>query len=664
MSVRVTTRLIVAAGYVVLAAVEGFAGGLKLPPVFGDNMVLQSGIADTVWGTANPSATVRVEVAGQEKSATVEPGGKWSLRLDPLRPGGPHVLKVESQGEVKVFNDVLVGEVWICSGQSNMQFTLKDAANAASELPLATNPQLRFYNGRAWMACSPKTAADFSAIGYFFAKELNNNIGLPIGMINVSVGGTSIQQWTPEATLRAIPALKDAAATCDANARLQRDDPTAFQQKKAAVDEARKVGPLDCVANDIGTREKWYSPSARLDNWDPANLPMLSFEEGFSDLGSVWYKREVDIPAAWVGKPLVLNLPGIDDVDISYVNGTEVGRTWYDTCKDFWKVPRHYRVPSELISSNKLSVTLLVLNAYGIGGVFGRADELSLSLADDVSAASVPLAGKWLVHRGTPANIRAKQLGNVSTSLGGGLYNALIAPLQPYGIRGMIWYQAESNADEPELYADMFPAMIKSWRSAWGQGEFPFYFVSLAGFMGHQELAVEKYSWAEIREAQKSGLALPHTGMAMAYDIGEANDIHPKNKSEVGRRLAALALANDYGLRIESQGPTLERMEIDGDRVRLHLSHAMGMAPKGSELRGFAIAGSDKVFHFARASIQDAVVVLSAADGLVQRPVAVRYGWSSIPSGNLYNSAGFPAVPFRTDKWSVEEIGTTGPGCR
>lgn len=639
---------------------------VQLAPVFGSHMVLQRNQAIPVWGKADAGETVTVEIAGQKQTAKADAAGKWMVHLAPIAAGENEVMKVSGSATKTPlsFEDVAVGEVWVCSGQSNMQFTLKDADNAATEIPLATNSQLRLSNGTSWAVCSPDAASGFSAIGYFFGKELNGRLHVPVGMINVSVGGTSIQQWTPEATLRALPALKDITATIDANAKLQKDDPKAFAQKGADLAEAQKKWHLDSVANDVGTKEEWFGASAQLDKWDAASLPMVDFEEGFSDLGTVWYRREVEIPAAWAGKPLVLNLPGIDDIDISYVNGKEVGRTWYDSVPDFWKVARHYSIPAELVSSDKINITIFVLNVYGIGGVFGKPEELSLSLKDDASAAPVSLAGQWLVRRGSSINMKTKPADGIDTTPGGNLYEQLIAPLQPYAIRGTIWYQGENNAEEPELYTQMFPAMIKSWRSAWGEGDFPFYFVSLAGYMGHQELAVEKFSWAEIREAQKSGLSLPHTGMAMAYDIGAANNIHPKNKIEVGRRLAALALARDYGMKIESQGPTFKGMKIEGDKVRVQFSHAGGMAPRGPELKSFAVAGSDKVFHFAKAGVEGSEVVLSAADGAVPKPVAVRYGWSSIPSGNLYNSAGFPAVPFRTDKWSAEEISSQGPGCR
>ncbi len=655
---------------------------LKLSPPFSDNTVLQRGMQVPVWGQAEPNIDVTVSFKGQSKTAKAGADGKWTVKLDSMDasadPSDMVVSSPDSKAEPKslTIKGLLVGEVWVCSGQSNMQFTLKDASNAATELPLAENPRLRFCNGKNWVPSSPKTAADFSAIGYFFAKEVGERLGVPVGMINASVGGTPVQAWTSEKALRAIPELKEISDRCDANRKLQKEDPKAFEkfcaEDSKRFEEGMKVWRLACAAADVGMREKWFSMDTLLDKWDRTKLPMVKPEEGLSDLACVWFLRDLEIPAGWTGKQLILNLPGIDDVDITYLNGQELARTWYDSCKDFWKVPRHYKIPAEQVKDKKLRIVLMVMNVYGIGGVFGKPEEMSLSLADDTSVPPLPLAGEWLMRRGSQVDLKAKPQGMTATGFGGGLYDALIAPLQPYGIKGAIWYQGENNAEEPELYKVMFPAMIRNWRDAWGQGDpstgsgqdFPFYFVSLAGYMGHQELAVEKFSWAEIREAQNSGLSLPHTGVAMAYDIGDANDIHPRNKADVGHRLALLALANDYGVKTECQGPVFDKMEAQDGSLRIFFTHTEGLAAKGGELKSFAVAGEDKVFHIAKAVIKDNTVLLTAADGLVPKPVAARYAWASIPSGNLYNSAGLPAVPFRTDNWQSDTIGTTGPGCR
>jgi len=470
-----------------LALATAAGADVSLPAVFGEHMVLQRGRDVPVWGRAAPGERVEVEFAGQKREATADGQGRWCVHLEPLEAGGPHVLAVRGKNAIAL-RDVVVGEVWICSGQSNMAFTLSAARDAEKELAAADFPGIRLLTvprrpveepqedfGGRWAACSPKTARAFSAVGYFFGRDLHRELGVPVGLISTSFGGTPAEAWTSEEALRREPALK----------------------------------PL---------LKRWEQAVAR-ERGDPEGKSRLS------------------------------------------------------------------------------------------------------------------------PHR--PAN----------------LFNGMVAPLVPFAIRGAVWYQGESNAPRAVQYRTLFPAMIRDWRARWGQGDFPFYFVQLANFRAARAEPGES-AWAELREAQWMTMKeVPKTGMAVIIDIGDAKDIHPKNKQDVGKRLAAWALSHDYGRDVPFSGPLFREMRRKGGRFHLFFDHADGglVARGGGALKGFAVAGRDRKFHWVDAEIVGDQVVVKA--GGIRHPVAVRYAWADNPECNLFNGAGFPASPFRTDDWPLSTEG-------
>ena len=491
---------------------------VKLHALFSDNMVLQSDMKVPVWGKAEPGEAVTVAIGDQKETATAGTKGHWKVELMPLKAGGPFIMTVTGKNSISLQN-VLVGEVWVCSGQSNMQTKVSSAANAGTEIAEAKYPQIRLFTvsmrvsdtpqenvkGK-WVECSPETVAGFSAVAYFFGRDIHKSLGVPVGLIHTSWGGTPAQSWTSRGALESDPDLK---AYLDSWAKVIENYPQKLDEYKNAL-------------------EKWTAATQAA---QPTTQPA----------------RRPSAPAG----------PG---------------------------------------SPNQPS----------------------------------------------------------------GLYNAMIAPLVPYAIRGAIWYQGESNAGQAYLYRKLFPAMITDWRRAWGEGDFPFLFVQLANFQARMDQPSES-SWAELREAQLMTLKLPKTAMAVIIDIGDAKDIHPKNKQDVGHRLALGARAAAYGQDLVYSGPVYDSMTIEGDKIRLSFKHVGGgLAAKGGEtLKGFAVAGKDRKFVWADARIDGQTVIVSSPS--VPQPVAARYAWANNPECNLYNRENLPATPFQTDDWPGVTAPKTAP---
>ena len=507
---RYRSAWICAVGCWVLLAANAVAD-VRLARIFSDHAVLQQRKPVPVWGTAEPGEKVTVEFRGQKVSTVTGDDGEWRVTLKPMPAGGSFQMTVRGNNTI-VLDDVLVGEVWTCSGQSNMEWPVAVSNNAEQEIAQANYPQIRLFmvpkavsdrplkdlNGGAWQPCTPETVRNFSAVGYFFARELHRTLRVPVGMIQSAWGGTPAESWTSKPTLMANPSLR-----------------------------------------------------YLLENWRraEANYPLAL--ENYQKQLAEWEKAAAQARAE--GKP----------------------------------EPKKPDPPQN------------------------------------------PRTNPW-----KPS----------------GLFNAMIAPIVPYALQGAIWYQGESNAGRAYEYRTLFPAMIQDWREAWAQGDFPFLFVQLANFMAVKPEPGES-TWAELREAQTMTLALPKTGMAVAIDIGDADDIHPRNKQDVGKRLALNALAIAYGKKVVYSGPLYERMKREGNAIRLHFKHVNGglTTPNGEPLRGFAIAGADRKFVWADARIEGNTVVASSPQ--VPEPVAVRYAWADNPKCNLYNRAGLPASPFRTDDW-------------
>ncbi|MDX1636907.1 MAG: sialate O-acetylesterase [Balneolaceae bacterium] len=626
------------------------AENVSLPSLFSDNMILQRNRYVPIWGTAEPGGVVEIAIAGRRKSTVVGPDGNWRVHMNPLPAGGPHTLTVKGQ-EIQTFENVLSGEVWLASGQSNMEMPLAgwgQINNYEEEIAKSDFPEIRLFqaahetsvlprkelvaeNG-TWQICSPETIPEFSSTAYFFARHIHEHLGIPVGIIHSSWGGTVAEAWTSRNTLDAhFPEFRKQIASMIASAEKPENEeqflnPAILQDSAALV--SRDTGYLNGVAH-------WASEEFDDSGWDRMELPGRWEEAAHEALdGVVWYRKSLDLPENWHHDDLVLHLGPIDDSDITWFNGRRIGST------NGYNQPRSYGVPKSVVNDGNNTITVRVIDTGGGGGFWGRPGQLRLK---NSAGDSLNISGPWKYRVAVPV---ISQRPNRPTVL----YNAMIHPIIPFAIRGAIWYQGESNTGRAYQYRDLFPRMIRDWRINWGQGQFPFLFVQLANFMERNEQPVES-EWAELREAQLMALSEPNTGMAVTIDIGNANDIHPKNKQEVGRRLALNARATVYGQNIAYSGPIYRNMQkLDGNRIRISFDHVNGgLQARGGELKGFAVAGNDRTFHWAEAEITGDDVVVYSPDE--PDPVAVRYGWSANPDCNLYNGAGLPASPFRTDNW-------------
>jgi sialate O-acetylesterase len=616
-------------------------------PLFNHHAVLQQEMRVPVWGTADPGERVTVEFAGQSVTATAAADGKWLVYLAPMKAGGPHPLTISGRNKV-VFTDVLVGEVWVCSGQSNME---RHLGLQPGQLPItgweqevaeAGHPEIRqFYVVQktaltpqstvtgGWSVCSPETVKDFTAVGYFFGRDLHQARGGPVGLIHSSWGGTPAEAWTSEAALRTMP---DFAGPLAEVKRLIADP--AGAQREA---QARQNAWYQAKDPGSAASPPWSAAEIETGSWKPMTLPANWESAGYPGFDGVfWFRRAFDLPENWNGADAELHLGAIDDNDSTWVNGRQVG------ANTGWNVPRVYRVPAGALKRGANVIAVRVLDTGAGGGLWGGDDALRLLINAGDKTNSIPLAGEWLCRPGAsladagwpPVDYR--QSPNAPTVL----YNGMIAPLLPYAIRGAIWYQGESNVGRERQYRTLFPAMIADWRRAWGEGDFPFLFVQIAPHSGMTP---------EIREAQLlAWQRTTNTAMAVTMDCGDANDIHPANKRPVGARLALAARALAHGEKLEYSGPVFESMKVEGTNAILRFTHlGGGLVAKDGPLKGFTIAGPDKIFRPAKAGICGDSIVVSA-EGVAQ-PVAVRFGWANVPEGNLFNQAGLPASPFRTD---------------
>lgn len=624
-----------------LAAAEGAT--LRLPHVFSDHAVLQREKPVPVWGWAAPGASVTIGLAGQTRTATAGTDGRWQVAFEPLPLGAPVELTATSGTESVKVGDLLVGDVWVCSGQSNMQFGTNGAINGAQEVAAADLPKIRLLQvplissdkplsdiTNNWVVCSPQTVAGFTAVGFFFGRELNRTLDVPIGLIGTSWGGTPAESWTKREALAAVPELAHFTTAFD---QAMANFPV-IKAKQEAELAARKTTSASKDQDD----STWQQPALDTSTWKDMTLPQLWEKTGLTIDGVVWFRHTVEIPAAAAGKDLALSLGPIDDADVTWFDGKEVGKT------AGWNIPRTYTIPAALATAGVHQIAIQVTDTGGGGGIYGAPTQLTLGTAS--------LAGVWKYRVAKEIPEAPKPpMGPGNPWLPTSLRNGMITPLMPYAIRGAIWYQGESNAGRAWQYRTLFPTMIKDWRADWGQGDFPFYFVQLANFTQPKTEPGDS-DWAELRDAQFNTLrTLPATGMASAIDIGEAADIHPRNKQEVGRRLAQWAIAAVPGKQVEPSGPLFTTATVEEGRIRVAFDHlGGGLVAKDGPLKRFSIAGEDKVFVWADAVIDGATVVVSSAK--VSKPVAVRYAWENNPEGcNLVNQAGLPASPFRTDSW-------------
>lgn len=628
-----------------------------LPSVFTDNMVLQQKTDITFYGdaTKNKQLTVKTGWNGKEYHTEADGQGKWSLKIPTPAAGGPYEITF-SDGKKLQLKNVMIGEVWFCSGQSNMEMPVAGwgkVMNYEQEIAEAAYPAIRLFQVKkntslaplkevestlgGWQECSSATVPEFSALAYFYARALWKELNVPIGVIDCTWGGTPAEAWTSHETLRQVMGFRE---EMDKLERLG-FDPNRMEQ---AYSEERAHWQSLFTEKDKGMENGklcWTAPSLSEEDWQTISLPGYWEGKGLKDFdGIIWFRRSLEIPAEWAGKPLTLRLGMIDDEDITYFNGVEIARgAGYMT-------PRTYTIPAKLVKAGKAVLAVRVSDFGGEGGIHGKAEELYV----EADGKRICLAGDWKYRIGLslkgfpPAPVSPVQSSSYPTVL----FNAMVKPWTAFPIKGVIWYQGEANVGRPEQYGDLFPALITDWRRQW-RSDFPFYFVQLANFMESKEIQPDS-EWAALREAQTKALKLDQVGMAVTIDIGLADDIHPKNKQEVGRRLALVALAGSYGKNVSGSAPVFRNYRIKGDKMELDFGQKQdGFQIKGTTLKGFTIAGPDRVFYPAEAMVQNGKIIVFSPE--VSIPLAARYGWADNPDCNLYGENGLPVAPFRTDCW-------------
>lgn len=623
---------------------------IQLPALIRDSMVLQRDTKLKIWGWASPGEKINIRFNGKKASAQTAADGKWMVTLPAMKAGGPYTMELSGKNTL-VLKDILLGDVYLCSGQSNMVHQMGiHNITYADDIAKANYPRIRQFwiptttkmDGvakdlppGAWKEANPQNVNDFSAVAYFFARKLHLQYNIPIGIINASVGGTPIEAWMSEEGLKEFPSAVTA---------INRNRDTAYVNglRRKAVSNG-PVRPPAIKDKGLLDAPKWFETAYQPKGWQNINIPGYWEDQGVKDLnGSVWYRREIELPASMAGVPAKVFLGRVVDADVLYINGKQVASTSYQYPQ------RRYALPAGTLKPGK---NLFVVRVQNTGGKGGFVPDKPYSI--EANGQSLDLKGTWQYKVGEvyapfggargPGAINAQ---NQPTAL----YNAMVAPAINYGIKGILWYQGESNAGNPAEYKKLLPALIADWRAKWKQGNVPFLFVQLPNYMEVNYLPGES-SWAMMREAALQTLSVPHTAMAVTIELGEWNDIHPDNKKDVGERLALGAQKLIYGEKnLVSSGPLYKSAQVAGDKVIISFT-STGSGLKsidGEDLSWFAIAGEDKKFVWAKAKIEgDKVVVWSDE---VSEPKYVRYAWADNPFGaNLYNEENLPASPFRTD---------------
>ena len=623
---------------------------LTLHRLFSDHMVLQRDVEVPIWGKAEAKAKLTVYFEGNSWETIADKDGAWQIVLPPHVKGGPFSMVVKSAHSSIELQDIWFGDVWLCSGQSNMEWTVEKSHNAESEIKaanyhfirlfevphqMAASPEKEWSGSPLWKTCTPETVADFSAVAYYFGRELVRELDVPIGLISANWGGTNIEAWSSHEMLAKFPFMKGKLISPDSL-----DQVLSTQENHDEEEKWRRS--MDSL--DVGEKANWEKGESQWSKAKSVDLPGTLEFMGFGQTDGVfWFRKEFVLSEKQASGPIEIYLGKIDDEDKTYLNGELIGETKQAT------VDRNYSVAEEVVRAGKNVLVVRIKDLGWSGGFKGTPENLVIHTSGD----SIDLAAEWQVLVGSvslPPIPKVKHPKDLPSTL----FNGMIHPLIPFSLKGIVWYQGEGNASEAFSYRYLFSSMIQDWRKAWNQKELPFYFVQLANYRPVKAQPTESL-WAELRESQREALALPHTGMAVAIDLGEADNIHPANKQEVGRRLALQAFEDTYGISVTADGPMYKSHEVIGSSIRIHFrTKGISLVSGTSEaLAGFTIAGADQVFHRAEAWIEsDSTVIVSSPK--VPEPVAVRYAWADNPGElNLLGSNGIPAAPFRTDRWKL-----------
>jgi sialate O-acetylesterase len=619
---------------------------VTLPRIFGKEMVLQRQKPISVWGWASPGEKVTVMLNGRTGGATADKTGRWLVKLPALEAGGPYDLVIRGKNTITLTN-VLIGDVWLCGGQSNMQWTITQTGYQEQDTAFVNKAPIRLFTvhvdmdympkvdlkGTGWMSLTQENIQAFSAVAYHFGKYVQQHTGVPIGLISDNLGATAIETWMSNESLMKFPQFTEIVGPVV-------KDGKNFDALNRAFEKSKPAWYTKYYYKGTGIEQEWFKPETDITDWKPIQVSGNTWEnepELRGHDGAVWFRTTFDLPEGYKQPSFRIGLCQIDDYDIGWVNGVKVGEN-YGAHNH-----RGYDVPVNIL---KPKGNVLVVRVFDIGGTGGFTTPSFWG--NDI------LLGQWVYKKGKAINAKdfpAPKVPNATPfSSPAVLFNANIAPLTSFPIKGVIWYQGESNVERAYEYRELLPEMISDWRRRWGQGDFPFLFVQLANYIADP---AHPGHWPELREAQAMALKLPNTGMAVAIDVGETNDIHPKNKEAVGQRLGRNALKVAYGHDVVFSGPVFKEMRIEGEKAIITFRHTgSGLITKDKYgyVHGFQVAGDDGKFQWAKAHIEGNTVVVYC--DAVKVPVAVRYAWENNPMPvDLYNKEGLPASPFRTDQW-------------
>jgi len=612
---------------------------IKLPALVSDGMVLQRNQKLNVWGKADPGEKVEVKFLNKNYKTTADQTGNWKITLPEQKAGGPYTMTIN---EITL-KDILIGDVWLASGQSNMELPMRRLTPLyADEIKNANNQNIRFFtvpqkynfkspqselDGGKWEATNPQTILNFSGVAYFFAKELSQKNKVAVGIIHASLGGSPIQAWMDENSLKKYPEYLDEAK------KWQNDE--LIKSTESGEQALSKAWYTELDQSDIGLNQHWENFDLNDSDWKTMNIPgSWEDKEGSFD-GSVWFRKEINLTKNQAGKTAFLNLGRIKDADVTYINGTKVGNVTYEY------PPRWYDIPAGILKEGKNVIAVRISNGSGKGQFI--ADKPYYL---EIDGNKIDLKTEWKYKIGAKMEKMAPGQTFIRWKPTG-LYNAMINPLINYNIKGTIWYQGESNTGKPKEYGDLLTTMITDWRNKWNQKDMPFFTVQLANFMEAKAQPIES-NWAELREQQRQvSLKVPNTGLAVIIDIGEWNDIHPLNKKTVGDRLALQALKVADKKNIIADGPVYQSMKIEGNKIILSFKNGTDDFAPVSELKGFAVKGKDGKYEWAKAKMEGNKIIVW--NETISNPVSVRYDWADNPDGNLKNKTGLPASPFTTE---------------
>lgn len=612
---------------------------IRLPALVSDGMVLQRNQKLNVWGKADAGEKVEIKFINKKYSTTADQVGNWKIQLPEQKAGGPYAMTIN---EITL-KDILIGDVWLASGQSNMELPMRRLTPLyADEIKSVNNQNIRFFtvpqkynfkspqaelDGGRWEATNPQTILNFSGVAYFFAKELSEKNKVAVGIIHASLGGSPIQAWMDENSLKKYPEYLDEAK------KWQNDD--LIKSTESGEQALSKAWYTELDQSDIGFNQHWENFDLNDSDWKTMNIPGSWEDKEGSFEGSVWFRKEINLTKNQAGKAAFLNLGRIKDADVTYINGTKVGNVTYEY------PPRWYNIPAGILKEGKNVIAVRITNGSGKGQFI--ADKPYYL---DIDGNKIDLKTEWKYKVGAKMEKMAPGQTFIRWKPTG-LYNAMIHPLINYNIKGAIWYQGESNTGKPKEYGDLLTTMILDWRNKWNQKDLPFFTVQLANFMEPKNQPVES-NWAELRDQQRQvSLKVPNTGLAVIIDLGEWNDIHPLDKKTVGDRLALQALKVAYQKNITADGPVYQSMKVEGNKIMLSFRPGTDDFEPVSVLKGFAVKSKNGKYEWAKAKVEGNKIMVWNDD--VKEPFAVRYDWADNPDGNLKNKTGLPASPFTTE---------------